>query len=497
MERKPGLAREVLVGAITLGVLADALLRAGPWSVNLTLWVTAVVVAAVILALRSSATRPAGALWYGVPVLLFALVFAWRDAADLKLLNLVAILTGFSVWSQALAGSRLSSCGLAGYARGLFDSAAAATIGAVALARSELRPPAARPLSARLRHVRAAAVGTLIALPLLFVFGNLLMSADAVFDRMVTSTLDIDFANVMSHGMLAGFFAWIVSGFFLLSLGLARPFRAELMGFGRPRLGVVEVAVPLAMLDLLFVAFVAVQLRYLFGDATLVQDTVGLTYAEYARRGFFELVTVSALTLPLLLAADWVLADGRGATRRVFRGLAGTMLVLLLIIAVSAMKRMDLYQSVYGLTEPRLYATAFMAWLGVVLVWFAATVLAGRRRFFAAGAVLAGFSLVLTLDLMNPDEMVARVNISRALEGKEFDANHASSLSADAVPALVQALPRLEEDDRCVLAARLLERWSPPETADWRVWNAGRARAWTAVGRATARLERTACPPEP
>ena len=30
------------------------------------------------------------------------------------------------------------------------------------------------------------------------------------------------------------------------------------------------------------------------------------TYAEYARRGFFELVAVAALVLPLLLCAHWL-----------------------------------------------------------------------------------------------------------------------------------------------------------------------------------------------
>jgi hypothetical protein len=120
----------------------------------------------------------------------------------------------------------------------------------------------------------------------------------------------------------------------------------------------------------------------------------------------------------------------------------------------------------------------------------------GRRRAFAAGAALAAFSLIATLNLINPDEIIARVNISRAVEGKEFDAKYASSLSADAVPALVHALPRLAEDERCVVADRILDRWSPPETSDWRVWNAARARAWIAVRRASPRLERMACPPD-
>ncbi|NIR43334.1 MAG: DUF4173 domain-containing protein [Gemmatimonadetes bacterium] len=495
MERKSRLAREILIAGVTLGVLGDALLRAGPWSLNLTLWATLVVFAAMTLAGRNHVAWPRDGLWFAAPVLLFALAFAWRDSLALKFLNLVAMLTGISVWSLALAGSRISISGIADYARGMVDSGAAALIGATALARSELIQTAP-PSSATLRHARAATVGLLIAVPLLFVFGGLLMAADAVFDRMVTTALDIDFANLMSHGMLTGFFAWIVCGFFLLILGVARPFRAEMIKIGRPPLGVTEIALPLALIDLLFAAFVLVQMRYLFGDAALVQDTVGLTYAEYARRGFFELVTVTALVLPLLLAADWILGPSSALGKRLFRGLAGAMLALLLIIVASAMTRMQLYQDAYGLTELRLYTTAFMAWLGIVLAWFAVTVLAGRRRFFATGALLAAFSLVGALNLINADEIIARVNTTRAIEGKEFDARYASSLSADAVPVLLSALPRLEEEHRCIVAARLLERWSPPTATDWRTWNVARGRAWRSVRRASDRLERSACSAE-
>jgi hypothetical protein len=54
-------------------------------------------------------------------------------------------------------------------------------------------------------------------------------------------------------------------------------------------LGPVELSIVLGLLDILFLAFVLVQFRYLFGGAELVRVSTSLTYAEYARRGFFEL----------------------------------------------------------------------------------------------------------------------------------------------------------------------------------------------------------------
>ena len=96
----------------------------------------------------------------------------------------------------------------------------------------------------------------------------------------------------------------------------------------------------------------------------MILETAGLTYAEYARGGFFELVTVSTLLLPVLLGADWPLDKRNPRTVTRFRTLAATLLALIML---SAVQRMRLYVDAYGLTEDRFYATAFMAWIGVVL----------------------------------------------------------------------------------------------------------------------------------
>src|SRR4029450_7185907 len=129
-------------------------------------------------------------------------------------------------------------------------------------------------------------------------------------------------------------------------------------------LGVTETAIVLGLLDVLFLKFVVVQFQYFFGGAARIQAVAGLTYAEYARRGFFELVGVAALVLPLLLAAHWLLRKEKARDEIVFRVLAGAQIALLFVMMVSAFQRMRLYQREYGLTELRVYTTVFMGWLG-------------------------------------------------------------------------------------------------------------------------------------
>jgi len=328
----------------------------------------------------------------------------------------------------------------------------------------------------------AATRGIFLALPLLLVFGGLFAAADAVFETLVVDLFGFDVAELFGHVFLTLFVAWVVAGLLWVALLASNP---ESLALPRPAalsLGVAEVGVALGLLDALFLAFVAIQVRYLFGGAGRVVETAGLTYAEYARRGFFELVTVTALVLPLLLLAHWLLRAGNRVHERVFGLLSGAMVALLFVIVASALQRMYLYTQEFGLTELRLYTTIFMAWLSVILVWFILTVLRGRRDSFALGVLATGFAAILVVNVVNPGALIARVNVDRMQAGKRFDARYLTSLSADAVPVMIEALPAMDEPDRRIVEEDLeaFSRWSR-ESGDWRTWNLSRSRALALV----------------
>jgi hypothetical protein len=117
-----------------------------------------------------------------------------------------------------------------------------------------------------------------------------------------------------------------------------------------------------------------------------------------------------------------------------------------------------------------------MGWLGLVLLWFSATVLRDRTERFVPGALLAWSFGVLALQAMNPAAVVVQTNVRRAEQGKEIDAAYLANLGSDGVPDLVEALPRLDLLRRQEVASRLRCRGSRPVT-DWREWNLSRARA--------------------
>ena len=172
-----------------------------------------------------------------------------------------------------------------------------------------------------MRQAGGAAVGLAAAVPVAAVFGSLLMQADPVFDRLVVRSFNFEWERSRRTPASCFLWAWLAAG---ILRALCRPDAAvdAAVAARHARAGA-RSGVVLAAVDLLFLAFVAVQFRYLFGGTELVREVTGLSYAEYARRGFFELVAVAALSLPLLLLADWSLDQRDPGRARAFRRLAG------------------------------------------------------------------------------------------------------------------------------------------------------------------------------
>jgi hypothetical protein len=351
----------------------------------------------------------------------------------------------------------------------------------------DLQPP---PDSSR-RRVGGLVRGVLLAAPLLLVFGALFASADAGFNRYLVGVATFWSEDGLTHVLFVLGFGWIAAG--LLSGVRAKQLPDPLSGLARPRLGTEETGVVLGLLALLFLTFVGFQLSYLFGGREVIESTSGLTVADYARRGFFELVVVGLGTVAVLLIGDAVTTS-----RRLFRSLAVVLIVCVLVIFISAVQRLMLYTSEFGLTVDRITAAVVMAWVAAVLVLFAATVLRERPARFSSAALVAGIVTAFVMVIMNPAHMAARSNLDRAVAGvREADVGFLTGLGGDAVPAILERIDELPPQARCALGTDLLARWTPGAEGaqvdrDWRTWNAGRAAARAAVESSRARLEATA-----
>jgi hypothetical protein len=251
------------------------------------------------------------------------------------------------------------------------------------------------------------------------------------------------------------------------------------------------------LINLLFLSFVIVQIPYLFGGFELVQKTPDFKLAEYARRGFGELVAVAGLVLPILLVSHWLLRKDSPVNEKIYRVLAGIQIALLFVIMISAAQRLFILTGNvgYGLTTVRFYPFIFMIWLAVVFIWFAATVLRGARERFAWGALWSAIFILGALHFVNPDDYIARTNIRLMEEGRKLDAYYNSRLSDDAVPVLLEKLPAMNFEQQCRVKWTLARRFEAAALEkDFRSWNYSRWTARNAIGQTVEHFDTTNCP---
>jgi hypothetical protein len=311
--------------------------------------------------------------------------------------------------------------------------------------------------------------GLVFATPVILVFAVLLGSADAVFAGYVNQAFDgmrrmlgIQF---MSDGIVqigvTLIFGTLMTG--AISYGLMRRLPEAVLetldSDGDPlpltpsqekrkpafKLSMIESGIVLGSVVLLFAAFVVVQFAYFFGGESNV-GIQGLTYAQYARRGFFELVAVSSMTLGLALFLDRVTMRHDGRENILFRALSVLLAALTTVLVTSAAQRMWLYEQAYGFTQLRVYTHVAIVWLGVMLGVFVLALFRLRRNVFSLGTLLVLIGYLGTLNLMNVDHYIAERNIARYQAGQELDIAFLNTLSADAVPVILPFFKELAPD---------------------------------------------------
>ncbi|HEU0236245.1 MAG TPA: DUF4173 domain-containing protein [Candidatus Limnocylindrales bacterium] len=498
-------ARRVTAIAIVVGALAEILFGRSIVGINVIILAAAILAAALVVRRTSACLDPADR-WLPVATLAFAAFLALRADPLLVLADLAI--------AAALLGASLVALGGARVTRGTFLGAldlgvrlafASAAGSASVLREAQVGPPTSLvPTGTRTRYGPVVR-GLLFGLPLFVLFAVLFASADAVFGGWMESVLSIriDLGELPGRAMFAGAVAWLVGGALWAvahdvgrwaptssvatrSLGAASAVpNPPAVGL---RLPSAEVVTMLAGLNALFAVFVVLQLAYLFGGFDTLAAT-GLTYAEYARRGFFELVVAASIVGLLVVGLEATIV-------RRTRGYVAMLVALMGLTAIvlgSAFVRLRLYQEAYGWTELRFYALAMMGFLAVGLVFAVGLVVSARSRWLPHALVVAGLVVSVVVNVVGPQAFVTARNLERAIDpslvppGGEvaLDADYLARLGDGAIPVVVDALPRLPSAERTALLEVLEEEYARLRTREsargWPAWNVDRERARAAL----------------
>ncbi|HET9877832.1 MAG TPA: DUF4173 domain-containing protein [Candidatus Limnocylindria bacterium] len=482
-------AGRVAALAIEAGVIGQLLFFDTGIGLN---WPLAIIVAlgAALLARRPEARFDAADWWLPVSAVVLAAFVAIRGDPVLAFLDVLGSMALTVASLAAIGGHAVTRRLLPGLVNVLGRVVGSTLVGAglvVVDAITTMRPgEATRERTASLRPILR---GLLIAVPVVILFTALFASADAVFARIVGDLfrIDADLGDLFGRLFLAAVIAWIAAG--ALSFVAHEEPRADPTVGDRFRfLGTTEAVVVLAAVIAVFVAFATLQAAYLFGGLDTLAAS-GLTYAEYARRGFFELLAVAALAGVLVLLGEAIVVR---RTRAYVAGAIGLM-VLTAVVLGSAFLRLRIYQDAYGWTELRFYVLATIAWLAICLVLAIAALWLDRSRWLVHGLVVAAVVVGLAINVIGPVRYVAEQNLARALNPalvpadgwSGLDVGYARRLGDDAVPLLADALPRLPEAVRGDLREALEARRSDlvRESGAWQGWNLGREWARAALDR--------------
>ncbi len=414
--------------------------------ISFFLWVLLILAGGWWLA-RMDGVRPARATWVlGAAVLGFAAVpmlrseeFTALAGAGLALTGTLLIAATFrdGYWTHYRLRDYLLALG------GLIVAGLSRLLSGLKLSPPAGETAAATPPRAGLRKALPVLRGLLLALPVVLVLGALLASADPIFEQRLGGLLNLftieRLPEYLFRLVYILVFSYIFAGLYLHAVHplhtAARP-DPDAPSKGEP-LGWIEALVVLVSVNLLFAFFVAIQFVYLFGGQANI-TTEGFTYAEYARRGFYELLAVAVISLALYSSLTALTRPREGRAQTAFRALCVLLLALVTVILVSSFQRLTLYESAYGFSRLRTYTHVFILWLGIALLAAVVLELLGRRGRLALALLGALVGFGASLAAINVDGFIVRQNVARAAQGQELDSAYLASLSDDAVPVLVE-----------------------------------------------------------
>ncbi|WNV90456.1 DUF4153 domain-containing protein [Umezawaea sp. Da 62-37] len=448
--KAPASPRVLVAGAVA-GVAAAAML---PVDVPGVGWVLTGAVAGVGVFAATGRRSAEGFAW-AVAALLLVGVSTFLTADWLFSLCLLAACAAGSL--AVTDGRTLRGVVLGGVAVGI---AAFPSIKWAARGIKEVRPAG---------QVKTLGRTALISAGLLLVFVPLLAGADAAFAGLLGDLVpEFDITSPFRWGFL----------FVLVGLGTigacyvqATTLPLDVEPGERRTVARREWAVPIGLLVAVFAVFVGVQLASLFGGDDYVQRTAELTYAEYARSGFWQLLVVTALTLVVIAVATRFAATETDSDRLWLRILLGGLAGLTLVIVASALSRMWAYQQAYGFTALRLLVFACEVWLAAVYVMVIGAGVKLRAAWLPRSMVATGIATLLVLSALNPDRFIAEHNVERFRATGKIDLPYLATLSVDAVPAFDPLGPAVRD---CLLAEMKSQL---EDTGEWYAWNLSRERA--------------------
>ena len=274
---------------------------------------------------------------------------------------------------------------------------------------------------------------------MIFIVIALLAFADDVFRHYMNNLLQsIQLADFIKQVILFFIIASVVYGYLWSFLNInnfndhdqsSRP------SFKIKRMDPVISMTFLVLFNMVYIGFFLVQYAYMFGAIHYVLPE-GFSPAEYARKGFSEMLIIALINFAIYFIYIKFKAIS-SKTYAFFINMFITILVLsTLAILFSAHLRLTLYEAAFGYTYLRILTHSFMFFLfalilvALIKIWIHQVPL---KKTYIVISLIA----FISINYMNIDRLIAVNNIQRYYEIGEIDEHYLHQLSLDSYPNLV------------------------------------------------------------
>lgn len=292
--------------------------------------------------------------------------------------------------------------------------------------------------SAKIKNLLFVVLGIVVAVPFAALLLSLFLSADAVFAEGYKNfidalKIDLSLPRIMTDVIIGGMIAIFLGSVLIYNTTSSR---TEVKTAKTVRLNTIVGLTFAIILNVVVFAFAFVQIRYLFFTNSYHAIIEEIGYAEYARRGFFELSWASGIVFAVA-AAVLGLCRKDGKNPLAIRISVLLMCLGNIVVALSSARRMQLYIDAHGFSIRRISTLFGIAVILVSLMWLAIKCAAPKLK----SLKMIGVSMVILVTMfsfLNVDRIVSSYNAPRYISGElEPDMEYFNQLSYTATGDLV------------------------------------------------------------
>ena len=284
--------------------------------------------------------------------------------------------------------------------------------------------------------------GILISIPLLIIILILLSSADMMFKHYIENIGSVfgtfSIANSLGHIIVISVITLYMFGFLWSFKYNGVQYSDEDIDFIKASWEPVTIITILVTINIAYLLFTIVQLSYLYGGGMNALPE-GFSYAEYARRGFFELILVTIMNFVILILSMNLTKKDNGKTNNIVNISYSFLIIFTFNMLVSASYKMHLYEKAFGFTRLRIFVQAFMVLIGILLIIVLLGIWVKRVPIFKY-SFMATLIVYVVLNFINVDSIIAKENILRYEETGKIDIHYIKGLSYDAIPEVEKLL---------------------------------------------------------